>query len=82
MNPYLDFIPLEEPGRSLAARLVVVSGVDWDPRLAWEVRYRFSCWASGEGKGKPHVVEDSAYAYVETCFRPAMRIGYASKFRG
>jgi len=65
MNPYLTFIPLEEPGRSLAARLVVVSGVDWDPRLAWEVRYRFSCWESGVGKEKPYLVEDSAYAYVD-----------------
>jgi len=24
----------------------------------------------------------SVYAYVELCFRPAMRIGYASKFKG
>jgi hypothetical protein len=24
----------------------------------------------------------SLYAYVEQCFRPAMRIGYASRFRG
>ncbi len=65
MNPYLELLPLEELGRPLAARLVVVSGVDWDPRLAWEVRYRFSCWESGEGKEKPYLVEDSAYAYVD-----------------
>ena len=65
MNPYLDFIPLEGPGPSLAARLVVVSGVDWDPRLAWEVRYRFACWEAGIGAERPFLLEDSAYAYVD-----------------
>lgn len=65
MNPYLELIPLDEPGRSLAARLVVVSGADWDPRLAWEVRYRYSCWEAGDEKEPPRLVADSAYAYVD-----------------
>lgn len=65
MNPYLELIPLEEPGRSLAARLVVVSGADWDPRLAWEVHYRFSCWEAADDMQPARVVQDSAYAYVD-----------------
>jgi hypothetical protein len=33
-------------------------------------------------RGELDRILGSLYAYVEQCFRPAMRIGYASKFRG
>jgi hypothetical protein len=33
-------------------------------------------------RGELDRILGSLYAYVEHCFRPAMRIGYASKFRG
>ncbi|MBK8212937.1 MAG: hypothetical protein IPK71_04240 [Myxococcales bacterium] len=65
MNPYLELLPLEEPGSPIAARLVVVSGIDWDPHLAWEVRYKYPCWEPGVGKERPYLVSDSAYAYVD-----------------
>lgn len=36
----------------------------------------------GVDEGELDRILGSLYSYVEQCFRPAMRIGYASKFRG
>jgi hypothetical protein len=65
MNPYLTFVALAEPGKQLAARLVVLSTYTDAPRLAWEARYSFACWNTGHGDVVPKLSSDSAYVYVD-----------------
>ena len=65
MNPYVTFVPIDETGPKLAARLVVVSTRLLTSSLAWEVRYAFSCIQAQEGSKGLRVRRKVAYAYVD-----------------